>query len=232
MGDALLWAEGNLLALGLGLILVLILIVVLVLVRYQSVASRASEHETAKRALEQRVAAMEAAGDAVLVTGSGERFLYSNQAGAELFGYSAPSALFGKTWHSLIADSDADRIDTLVRPTLKKTGRWVGSLRGRTPTGDIIPLDAAFTVVPGGLFLILRNRRAAAEEGDGDPTRFESMVNSAAYPFALLSTDFRIIEWNPEAEHGKRRVRDRGTLRAAAWSRLPGRSDAVAARRV
>ena len=178
----------------------LILLVVLLLVRYQAATSRASEHKTAQRALEQRVAAFEAAGDALFITGSGDRFLYSNKAGADLFGYSAPSALFGKTWRSLVADSETERIDTLVRPALKKSGRWVGSLQGRTPSGDVIPLDVSFTSVPGGLLLILRNRRAAAEEGDGDPSRFESMVNSAAYPFALLSTDFRIIEWNPEAE--------------------------------
>ncbi len=198
MSDALLWVESNWLALA--LIFVLLGLVVALFVRSQRATSRAVDHAAVQRTLEHRVAAVEAAGDALLITGTADRCIYSNPAGAELFGYSAPSAVFGKPWRSLISDTDAKRIDTLVKPALEKNGRWVGSLRGRTPSGDLIPLDASFTAIDNGLVLILRNRRAAAAEGDGDPSRFESIVSSAAYPLALLSPDFQILEWNPEAE--------------------------------
>ncbi|MCG8469471.1 MAG: EAL domain-containing protein [Gemmatimonadetes bacterium] len=197
MGDALLWVESHIPALG--VILVLVGLSVYLLLRSQKATSRAADHAAAAHALEHRVEAVEAAGDGLLITGTGGRCVYANPAGADLFGFSAPSALFGKTWRSLISEADSERIDAVVEPAVAKKGRWVGSLRGQTSSGDIIPLDASITKIPTGLILVLRNRLAAGQ-GDGDPSRFESIVNSAAYPLALISTDFRILEWNPEAE--------------------------------
>jgi diguanylate cyclase (GGDEF)-like protein/PAS domain S-box-containing protein len=220
------------------LFMVLVLAVLLLFWRGQQAAKLASEAAAAQRHLEQRMEAIEAAGDALLLTGGGERCLFSNPAAAELFGYRAPSEVFGKTWRQLLDESDWQRMDRAVVPSLKSSGRWVGYLRGRTKRGEVVPLDVAISSVRGGYLFILRNRRAADEEGDVDPMRFESLVNSAANPLILIDPDYRIIEWNPEAERqlGYRRDQVIGTTFLAQFDgdvreRVTEQLDAVKATR-
>jgi len=193
----------------LSLIVALIAAVGLLVVRARSAKALATESDAARRSLEQRMEAIESAGDAFLLTGSGDRCLYTNVAGAELFGYDQPRELFGKSWRSFIAESDARRMDSVVGPALKESGRWVGTMRGRTKRGEAVPLDVSASSVRGGFLFVLRNRRAAADEGDGDPIRFESLVNSSSNTLVLLSEHFEILEWNPEAERQLGRSRDR-----------------------
>ena len=198
MGEALGWLGQNIVELS--LIVALIAAVILLFIRGRNASALASEASAGARQLQQRIEVIESAADALIVTGSGDRCLWANPASAALFGYSDASALFGKTWRALIADSDAQRMETLVIPTLKKTGRWVGSLRGKTGKGEVVPLDVSVSAVRGGYLFVLRNRRAAADEGDGDPMRFESLVNGSSNALVLLGEDYRILEWNPEAE--------------------------------
>ena len=206
MGEVLGWLGENIVELS--LIVALIAAVVLLIARLRTTSARASETAAGARQLQARMDAVEAAGDALILTGSGDRCLYANPASAALFGYGEPSALFGKTWRALIADSDTQRMETQVIPTLKKSGRWVGSLRGKTGKGDVVPLDVSISGVRGGYLFVLRNRRAADDEGDGDPMRFESLVNSSANALVLLSGEFKILEWNPEAERQLARKRN------------------------
>ncbi|MDH3734057.1 MAG: PAS domain S-box protein, partial [Gemmatimonadota bacterium] len=206
MGEALGWLVSNIVELS--LIAVLIVAVILLFIRGRNASALADEHAAGARQLQQRVDAIESAADALIVTGGGDRCVYANPASAALFAYSDASALFGKTWRALIAESDAGRMETLVIPTLKKTGRWVGSLRGKTGKGGVIPLDVSISSVRGGYMFVLRNRRAAADEGDGDPMRFESLVNGSSNALVLIGDDFRILEWNPEAEQQLGRNRD------------------------
>jgi diguanylate cyclase (GGDEF)-like protein/PAS domain S-box-containing protein len=206
MGEVLGWLGSNIVELS--LIVALIAAVILLFIRGRNASALADEHAAGARALQQRMDAVESAGDALILTGTGDRCLYANPAGAALFGYREASALFGKTWRTLIADSDTARMETQVIPTLKKTGRWVGSLRGKTGKGEVVPLDLSISGVRGGYLFVMRNRRAADEEGDGDPMRFESLVSSSANSLVLLGDDFRILEWNPEAERQLGRNRD------------------------
>ncbi|MFV1987589.1 MAG: EAL domain-containing protein [Gemmatimonadota bacterium] len=206
MGEVVGWLASNVVELS--LIVALGAAVILLFIRGRNASARADEHAAGARALQQRMDAVEAAGDALVLTGSGDRCLYANPASAALFGYGDASALFGKTWRTLIADSDTQRMETQVIPTLKKTGRWVGSLRGKTRKGEVVPLDLSISGVRGGYLFVMRNRRAAADEGDGDPMRFESLVSGSANALVLLGDDFRILEWNPEAERQLSRTRD------------------------
>ena len=207
MGDVLAWLQTTYVVVG--LIAILILAILWLYVRTRSASARAEEHASAQKTLEQRMEAIETSADALLLTGAGDRCLYSNPAGAALFGYRSPSELFGKSWRTLMSDSDIPRMEQQVIPMLKKGGRWVGSLRGRTRNGDLVPLDVSVSSVRGGYLFIMRNRRAAMDDGDGDPLRFESLVNSAANPLILVGRELQILEWNPEAERQFRRSRER-----------------------
>ena len=206
MGEVFGWLASNVVELC--LIVALIAAVILLFIRSRNAHALADEHAAGARQLQQRMAALEASADAIILTGSGDRCVYANPASAALFGYAESSAIFGKTWRALIAESDSQRMETLVIPTLKKTGRWVGTLRGRTGKGDVVPLDMSVSSIRGGYMFVLRNRRAAADEGDGDPMRFESLVSGSANALVLLSDDFRVLEWNPEAERQVGRARD------------------------
>jgi diguanylate cyclase (GGDEF)-like protein/PAS domain S-box-containing protein len=206
MGEVLAWLASNVVELC--LIVALIAAVVLLFIRGRNATALANEHAAGAKQLQRRIEAVEASADAIILTGSGDRCVYANRASAALFGYGEPSAIFGKTWRALIAESDAQRMETQVIPTLKKTGRWVGSLRGKTGKGDVVPLDLSVSAIRGGYMFVLRNRRAAADEGDGDPMRFESLVSGSANALVLLGEDFRIVEWNPEAERQIGRTRD------------------------
>jgi len=198
MGDVLTWLQTPYVVVG--LIAALILAIIWLWIRLRSHSARADEHASAQKTLEQRIEAIETSADALLLTGGGDRCLYCNPAAAVLFGYRTPSEVFGKSWRNLMSDSDLPRMEQQVIPMLKKGGRWVGTLRGRTRNGDLVPLDVSVSAVRGGYLFILRNRRAAVDEGEGDPLRFESLVNSAANPLILVGREFQILEWNPEAE--------------------------------
>jgi len=174
--------------------------VILLFIRLRSASALATRHAAAQRSLEQRMEAIESSADALILTGKGDRCLYANPAGAALFGFSSPSELFGKAWRTLVAEPDARRMETQVVPQLSETGRWVGTMQGKTHTGEIVPLDVSISSVRGGYLFVLRNRRVAVETGDGDPMRFEALVKSSANPLVLLGENFHILEWNPEAE--------------------------------
>ncbi len=197
-GEVVGWVMGH--AAELATIAALLLVVLYLLVRAKRNAGLAAEREAGKRALEQRLEAIEAAGDALVLTGASDRCLYANPAAAQLFGFGSAGEMFGKSWKNFLDGSDTGRTETEVVPKLRQSGRWIGTLQGRSRTGDSLPLDASVTAVRGGQLWILRNRRAAARlNGDGDPVVFESLVDRAGSPLVLLAADRRILEWNAEA---------------------------------
>ncbi|MGH7541581.1 MAG: EAL domain-containing protein [Gemmatimonadota bacterium] len=195
----------------LGTIAVLLLLALLLFVRTRRLGRDAREAGQARRAVEQRLAAIEAAGDAFLLTGSGDRCLYANVAAAALFGYSRGRELYGKTWRALFGEEAASTADAEIAPALRERGRWIGTVLGATKTGEAVPLDVSVSAVRGGHLWVLRNRLAGSETPD--PLLHETLVGRAGSPLVMVSSDGTVREWNPEAERtlGSSRTQVLGT---------------------
>jgi diguanylate cyclase (GGDEF)-like protein/PAS domain S-box-containing protein len=198
MGEVLTWVDEQVIELAvLGGVL---LITLLLLIRLRKVSEAASEHASHGRVLEQRLEAIEAVGDGILLTAGGDRCMYANPAAATLFGYGGSNEFFGKSWRQFFGESEAEAVQSQVLPALRSTGRWVGALRGKTRSGGMIPLDVSLTQVEGGYVWVVRSRDEKAEVHGADPVVHEALVRRAGTPLVLLAADRKIVEWNPEAE--------------------------------
>ena len=72
-------------------------------------------------------------GMAVLVDG---RFIYLNQAHAEVFGYDSPQELLGKSWQILYERSEIAAIEAEIFTALEQNRFWQGELTGKRRDGS------------------------------------------------------------------------------------------------
>ena len=207
MSEVLSWVQHN--AIEVGAFAGFGLVILPLFWRARRAGRAAVEQATQGKVLEQRLHAIESAGDGIFLTAGGERCIYANQAAATLFGYGAPNEMFGKSWRLLFGESEAEVVQAQVLPAMRASGRWVGPLRGKNRGGERIPLDVSLTQVEGGYVWVVRSGTEKAGMNGADPLVYESLVRRAGTPLVLLGSDRRIVEWNPEAERLLRQSRGR-----------------------
>ena len=68
--------------------------------------------------------------DGMAILDKDNRYIFLNKAHAEIYGYSSPSDLIGKTWHILYTKPELNRFKKEIIPILVEKGCWRGRATG------------------------------------------------------------------------------------------------------
>jgi PAS domain S-box-containing protein len=82
--------------------------------------------------------ALETATQAIGLIDEEGRYIYLNEAYANLYGYD-PEELVGEHWRVLYPDEEVERFEEEILPRLEEEGRWTGQSRGLHVDGTAIP---------------------------------------------------------------------------------------------
>lgn len=109
------------------------------------IRERKATEEVAKRQL----MAIEAVVDGLAIL-EGETFTYLNKSHLELFGYSNPSELVGKSWRSLYSPEELSRFEQEVFPALIEQRHWQGEVIATRKDGSTFHEGLSLTLTDSG----------------------------------------------------------------------------------
>ena len=104
-----------------------------------------------------QLTALETASDGIAILND-NKFIYLNQAHAEIFGYGKPEELIGKFWRILYEPEELARFDREIFPILMEQGKWRGEVQARHRCGHTFCAELTFTfTLQGDLICICRD---------------------------------------------------------------------------
>lgn len=109
-----------------------------------------TERERAETLAGHQAAALRASMDGLAILDEAERYLYINEAHAQIYGYAGAKELQNKSWKSLYAADDLKRFETEIMPAFAKHGSWRGEAVGKRKDGSLFPQEVSLTAIPGG----------------------------------------------------------------------------------
>jgi PAS domain S-box-containing protein len=157
-----------------------------------------SEHE-ASAALEDDLdaiqqafqGALDSAMDSVAILDADDRYVWLNQAHADVYGYDSPEDLIGETWRTLYEDEEIERLETEIFPSLEEQGVWRGEAEGRRADGETFPQRITLQrLADGRLICIVRdlsNRKEIARKRRRALRPLEAVVREA--PLIVFELD-------------------------------------------
>ena len=105
--------------------------------------------------------ALENSREGFAITDSAGRFVYMNQAHAELFGYANQDELCGEHWGRLYDAAEMGKIEREIFPEMVSRGWWSGHLPAKKKDGSLFHEDLTLSLLPsGGILCNCRDRTA------------------------------------------------------------------------
>lgn len=105
--------------------------------------------ETGERLRKQSVA-MDASMDGMAVLDASGRYVYLNPAHAQIYGYSDPRELIGRSWKDLYSEAEVQRIEAAISLVVEEEGGWRGEAIGTRLDGSTFPQEISLTMLEGG----------------------------------------------------------------------------------
>ncbi|MFC6938816.1 PAS domain S-box protein [Salinirubellus sp. GCM10025818] len=176
-----------------------------------SVLANRIENTVRRRAVEREIRrgfrAIETAREGISFLDEHGRFIYVNQAYADIYGYDREE-LIGEYWAVLYPEEDVDRVSEEILPAVPVQGRWTGESVHLTRDGTRLVVDHALAYTEDGTLLCLV--RDVTEERETERTlarereRFELFVDAVEeYAIFTLDTEGYVTSWNRGAERLK-----------------------------
>jgi len=134
------------------------------------------------RLMEQRMIAIELAGEGIGIVDSNGVIDFVNKALADMYGYDSWQDIVGMPWKYLASDDEKEKTIHEILPTLRVQKTWVGQTIGKRRDGKTFHKDMTVSALPDGRWIFLvrditkqisladtaKNRLAAMEAaGDG-----------------------------------------------------------------
>jgi|GEM_PF-5475922 len=108
------------------------------------------ENRLAEEKISKQLSAMEASMDGMAISDRQGNYTYLNRAHAEVYGYSHPQELIGRSWRVLYDEKETARIEQEVMPRLMKEGRWRGESMGKRKDGSLFPQEISLAMLEDG----------------------------------------------------------------------------------
>ncbi len=143
-----------------------------------------------------QLTALETASDGIAVLND-DKFIYLNQAHAEIFGYGKPEELIGKSWRILYEAEEIARFEQEIFPLLRKQGKWRGETLAKHHYGHIFCAEVTLTfTLQGDLICICRDIseiKQARQQLIQANANLEQRVNERTQTLADFSDKLRQI---------------------------------------
>jgi len=139
--------------------------------------------------------AIEAATEGIGLINDDGRYVYLNEAYAELYGYDREE-LIGAHWERLYPDDEVHRFREEILPELKKEGTWSGHSHGQRATGERFPEEISLTQLQGkGHIRVVRD----VTERKRNEQQFETLADNLQ---GMVYRAENSPQWPIEFAHG------------------------------
>ena len=162
-----------------------------------------TERKERETEAERRAHAMGVVSDGIAILGPEGRYLYVNDAHAEIYGYDGPEKLLGNRWHMCYGEAETTRLEEEVMPTLRADGTWQGEAVGRRSDGT--RFDQALTLTSldeGGIICVVRDiteRKERERELLRRERRYQAIFEDPGMLVGRLDPDGTLMEVNRTA---------------------------------
>ena len=157
--------------------------------QYAVLANRitnAVESQRVKRERDRQLDAIETAQEGISILDEKGRFIFVNEAYADLYGYD-PAELCGNHWELLYREEDIPRIYEEIVPTVEETGYWTGTTTGLRADGSTFTEDHVLALTDRGELVC--TVREIADREDGERERFRNKRAMDEAPIGVTITD-------------------------------------------
>ncbi len=170
--------------------------------QYAVLANRidnAVERVQAKRERRRHLDAIETAQEGISILDEDGRFVYVNEAYADLYGYE-PAELLGEHWGLIFPDEDVPWIREELLPHVRDTGQWHGTTTGLRADGTTFAEDHVLaTTEQGALVCTVRDasdRAAYRRELKEEQAFIQQAIDTLDDLFYVVDTDGSLSRWN------------------------------------
>ena len=166
--------------------------------KYEILAKRIRNYVERRRAKRQRrrhLDAIETAQEGISILDDEGRFVYVNEAYAEMYGYE-PEEMVGEGWELIYRDEDVERVKEEILPKVEENGSWRGETTGMRSDGTTFLEDHTLTTTDEeGLVCTVRDITDRKKR----ERRLEAVFDNTYTFVGLLEPDGTLLEANQTA---------------------------------
>jgi PAS domain S-box-containing protein len=180
--------------------------------------------QTADAVLRQSLA-MDLSVDGMAILSAEGEHTYVNAAFARMMGRSGPEEFIGKSWREVYDARDMRSLESEVRESLLRGGKWYGSITMHRSDGHAYPIEMGVTLLPdGGTVCVSRDttdRREAEKARVEAEIKFRTLIEQVAAIsyIAELGVDGQWLYVSPQVETILGYTPDEWLTDSRAWLR-------------
>lgn len=139
---------------------------------------------------ERQLCAVETAREGISLLDAEGRFIYVNQAYADLYGYE-PSTLIGEHWERLYPDEDVETVREEIIPTVLSEGDWFGETTGLRADGTTFVEAHSLSMTGNGDLICTVRDVTDREERKRNLERYETIIDALGDPVYTVDSEGR-----------------------------------------
>jgi len=153
------------------------------------------ERRHAQREHQRQLNAIETAQEGISFLDGDGRFVYVNEAYADMYGYE-PEEMVGENWELIYKNEAVERVEEEILPKVEEEGSWRGETTGLRSDGSSFVEDHTLAVTEeGGLICTVRD----ITDRKRRERRFEAIFHNTYTFVGLLEPDGTVLEANRTA---------------------------------
>ena len=152
------------------------------------------DRAVARRERRRQLDAIETAREGISILDEDERFVYVNQAYADLYGYE-PEEMIGEHWTVKYDPEGIRKVEEEIRPALEE-GYWQGETAAVDANGNTLVIDQAIAATDYGEYVCIGRDITDRKERE---RRYEAIFNNTYTFVGLLEPDGTVLEANETA---------------------------------
>ncbi|MFC6940245.1 response regulator [Salinirubellus sp. GCM10025818] len=148
------------------------------------------DRAVARRERRRQLDAIETAREGISILDEDERFVYVNQAYADLYGYD-PDEMIGEHWTVKYDPEGIRKVEEEIRPALGEEGYWQGETAAVDSDGNTLVIDQAIAATDYGEYVCIGRDVTDRKERE---RRYEAIFNNTYTFVGLLEPDGTVLE--------------------------------------
>lgn len=141
--------------------------------------------KTAQSDLSDRISAIDAVQDGIVITDASDRVIYANPSHLSMFGYGASEECLGRVWFQRYADHHRYFIQSVALPRLRQSGVWRGDIDGHRADGVPVQYEVSLTSLKGGRMICITRDISGRIKHERERAALRDQLNTAQRQEAL-----------------------------------------------